>query len=63
MREKCTVQNSTFKQYAEHEIGLELKAMSDWLDGNLDLMGWVAVTDRPDGATFSCGFTPPNEVD
>jgi IS5 family transposase len=42
MREKRTVQRSIFEQYAEHEIGRELKAMSDWLDTQLDLLDWVA---------------------
>ena len=42
MREKRTVQTSIFEQYAEHEIGRELKAMSDWLDQHLDLLEWVA---------------------
>jgi IS5 family transposase len=42
MREKRTVQRSIFEAYAEHEIGRELKAMSDWLDQQLDLLDWVA---------------------
>jgi len=42
MREKRTVQSSIFEQYAEHEIGRELKAMSDWLDEHLDLLDWVS---------------------
>ena len=42
MREKRTVQSSIFEQYAEHEIGLELKAMSEWLDDHMDLLDWVA---------------------
>jgi IS5 family transposase len=42
MREKRTVQSSIFEAYAEHEIGRELKSMSDWLDQNLDLLDWVA---------------------
>ena len=42
MREKRTVQASIFEAYAEHEIGRELKAMSDWLDENIDLLDWVA---------------------
>ena len=42
MREKRTVQASIFEHYAEHEIGRELKAMSDWLDQNVDLLDWVA---------------------
>ncbi len=41
MREKRTVQCSIFEAYAEHEIGRELKAMSDWLDQHLDLLDWV----------------------
>jgi len=42
MREKRTIQGSLFEQYAEHEIGRELSAMSDWLDEHLDLLDWVA---------------------
>jgi len=41
MREKRTVQSSIFDHYAEHEIGRELKAMSDWLDEHLQLLEWV----------------------
>jgi len=42
MREKRTIQGSIFERYAEHETGRELKAMSDWLDQNIDLLDWVA---------------------
>lgn len=42
MREKRTIQASVFAHYAEHEIGREFKAMSDWLDQNIDLLDWVA---------------------
>lgn len=42
MREKRTVQSSIFERYAEHEIGKELKGMSDWLDENPGLLDWVA---------------------
>ena len=38
MREKRTVQVSILERYAEHETGRELKAMSDWLDENMDLL-------------------------
>jgi len=31
-----------FEHYAEHETGRELKAMSDWLDQNTDLLDWMA---------------------
>ena len=46
MREKRTVQSSIFELYAEHEIGQELKGMSDWLDEHLDLLDWVAADVR-----------------
>lgn len=42
MREKRTIQSSIFECYAEHDTGRELKAMSDWLDQNIDLLDWVA---------------------
>lgn len=42
MRQKRTVQSSIFDQYADHEIGRELSAMSDWLDGHPDMLDWIA---------------------
>lgn len=59
MREKRTVQSSIFDQYAAHEIGAELAAMSDWLDANLDLLDWVAadVKQRNAEATGRKGMT------
>ena len=47
MREKHTVQRSIFEHYAEHEIGLELKSMSGWLDQNMGLLDWVAADINP----------------
>ena len=47
MREKHTVQRSIFEHYAEHEIGRELKAISDWLDQHLDLLDRVAADINP----------------
>lgn len=41
MRQKRTVQGSIFDLYAEHEIGRELKAMSDWLDGHPEILDWI----------------------
>jgi IS5 family transposase len=41
MREKRTIQSSIFEQYAEHEIGRELQAMSAWLDHHPELLVWV----------------------
>ena len=42
MRQKRTVQGSIFDLYADHEIGRELSAMSDWLDAHPDMLDWVA---------------------
>ena len=43
MREKRTIQSSIFEHYAEHEIGHELRAMSDWLDHQSELLDWVEI--------------------
>lgn len=42
MRQERTVQASIFDLFAGHEIGHELKAMSQWLDKHRDLLGLVA---------------------
>jgi IS5 family transposase len=42
MRQERTVQASIFDLFATHEIGHELKAMSQWLDEHHDLLGLVA---------------------
>jgi IS5 family transposase len=42
MRQERTVQASLFDLFAEHEIGRELKAMSQWLDEDRELIGPVA---------------------
>ncbi|MCG8113285.1 MAG: ISNCY family transposase [Candidatus Thiodiazotropha taylori] len=47
MREKRTLQTSIFEQYAEHEIGQELKMMSAWLDDHTELLDWVAADITP----------------
>lgn len=41
MRQERTVQASIFDLFATHEIGHELKAMSQWLDEHHDLFGLV----------------------
>lgn len=41
MRQDRTVQANIFDLFAEHEIGRELKAMSEWLDGRRDLLNLV----------------------
>jgi transposase, IS5 family len=42
MRQERTVQASIFDLFAEHEIGRELKAMSQWLDEHRELIGLAA---------------------
>ena len=42
MRQERTVQASIFDVFAGHEIGRELKAMSQWLDEHRALVGLVA---------------------
>ena len=42
MRQERTVQASIFNLFADHEIGRELKAMSQWLDEHRELLGSVA---------------------
>jgi IS5 family transposase len=48
MREKRTDQVSIFQQYADHEIGSELQAMSAWLDSHPEILEWVAEDLRPE---------------
>src|ERR1700757_4569663 len=42
MRQERTVQVSIFDLFADHEIGRELKAMSQWLDEHRQLVGLAA---------------------
>ena len=42
MRQERTIQASIFDLFAEHEIGRELKGMSQWLDEHHDLLALVA---------------------
>jgi hypothetical protein len=42
MRQERTVQATIFEVFAQHEIGCELKAMSQWLDGQPALVGLAA---------------------
>ena len=41
MRQERTVQARLFDLFADHEIGRELKAMSQWLDEHRELIGLV----------------------
>ena len=50
MRQERTIQASIFDQFAGHEIGRELKAMSGWLDENPALIELVAKDLRSSGA-------------
>src|SRR5215469_16278457 len=42
MRQERTVQATLFEVFAGHQIGCELKAISDWLDGHRALVSLVA---------------------
>jgi hypothetical protein len=42
MRQERTVQATIFEVFAGHEIGCELKAISQWLDRQRGLVGLVA---------------------
>src|SRR6266566_3176335 len=44
MRQERIIQATIFEVFAEHEIGRELKAISQWLDGHRALLG-LAVSD------------------
>ena len=41
MRAKRTRQMSIYEVFSKHEIGQELKAISDWLDLHVDVLDWV----------------------
>jgi IS5 family transposase len=49
MRQERTVQASLFDLFADHEIGRELKAMSQWLDEHRELNGLAAEDLRRQG--------------
>ncbi len=54
MRKKHTVQNSIFHFYADHEIGQELQAISNWLDVHPEVLDWVEADLQPLTVT-DCG--------
>ena len=49
MRQDRTIQATIFEVFAQHEIGCELKAMSQWLDGQRQLTSLVASDLRRQG--------------
>jgi transposase, IS5 family len=49
MRQERTVQATVFNIFAEHEIGRELNAISQWLDEQRWLLGLIAVDLRGHG--------------
>jgi len=49
MREERTIQASIFDVFSRHELGRELKAMSDLLDDHRQVCGWVAAELRRHG--------------
>jgi hypothetical protein len=55
MRQERTVQTSLFDLFADHEIGRELKAMSQWLDEHRELIGLAAEDLRRRGVLQETG--------
>ena len=55
MRQELTVQASIFDLFADHEIGRELKSMSQWLDEHREIIGLVA-GNPPARAAWTAGF-------
>ena len=53
MRQERTVQATIFEVFAQHEIGSELKAMSQWLDGQPGLASLAAGDLRRQGCARS----------
>src|SRR5690242_21886364 len=51
MRQERTIQATIFEVFAQHEIGCELKAMSQWLDGQGQLTSLVAGDLRRQGVS------------
>jgi IS5 family transposase len=49
MRQERIIQASIFEVFAAHEIGRELKAMSQWLDEHRELLGVIAGDLRREG--------------
>ena len=41
MRQQRLIESNISDNYAEHEIGEELKRMSDWLDNHPEILDWV----------------------
>ena len=55
MRQERTIQATIFEVFAQHEIGCELKAMSQWLDGQLTVVSLVTATCAAKGCTRLVG--------
>lgn len=60
MREKRTVQSSIFHFFADHEIGRELQAISNWLDSHPEILELVAA-DLQEVKVKDCGLGLPVE--
>lgn len=62
MRQERTVQGSIFDLFAEHEIGRELEAMSQWLDAHCDLLKLVTYDLRRHGVSATGRQGLPSEA-
>ena len=60
MRQERTVQATIFEVFAGHQIGRELKAISDWLDGQHALLSLVVSDLRREGFEVIHGGQKPN---
>ena len=60
MRPERTVQATLFEVFAGHQIGCELKAISDWRDGQRALLSLVASDLRREGFEVIHGGQKPN---
>jgi IS5 family transposase len=56
MSQERTVQASLFDLFADHEIGRELKAMSQWLDEHRELSRNRLLAGRRNAAAFAGQF-------
>ncbi len=62
MRQERTVQGSIFDLFAEHEIGRELEAMSQWLHAHRNLLNLVTSDLRRQGVTGTGRQGLPSEA-
>ena len=55
MRVKGVLQRSIYEIFATHELGQELKIISEWLDGHAEILDWVEADLQKEGIKDSGG--------